>query len=92
MALHGSACTLCIPHNLFHPNTSQGTLNVYSILNPFFKIDPKAAVRQLSQYVQHHAQLGLNATILYERGMYLRHLQEDDDTSLFMDRGNLKVL
>ncbi len=70
---------------------SQAPLSIYTILTPFFMLNADTAVQQIAQYVQHNAEIGMNATILYERGPYLSHLQGDTALHKLMRSGDLQV-
>lgn len=71
--------------------TQQAPLSFYTILTPLFVLDPSIAMAQIAQYAQHNAQLGFNATIMYERGPYLNHIQGDASLRKLLHSGNLQV-
>ncbi len=79
----------CAPSH--HILLNQATPTVYAIVKPLFTYDPGQAIKVIYFNAEIYAQLGFNSTILYERGTYMRHLQNHAATATQMQRGVLKV-
>ncbi len=64
---------------------------MYAALTPLYQSSWSDAARHVVLYTKYHAELGFNATILYERGPYLRHLFKDAAVDRLLHAGDLKV-
>ncbi len=69
----------------------QGPLNVFSIVTPSFVATQERAAQQLGVFAQYNALIGVNATIAYERGTYLKTYLKSRYTSRLVHKGQLKV-
>lgn len=70
---------------------TQAPISVYAIITPLFKQHPVDGVKQFTLQVEHNKVIGINTTILYERGIYIHELFHNNATKHAMDQGYLKV-
>lgn len=56
-----------------------------------YRSAPHPAAQHAALFAEYHASLGFNATILYERGTYLRRLFRFPETKKLLHKGDLKV-